>query len=97
MDRVGEDVGAIGSVAAVDVNDDSGDLYLQYHGRIFVRKSDGTLDEYRFGGTSCGTRVLNEQQIAMLQRALDNKRARIVPRSQDGPFATMSRETSRHP
>jgi hypothetical protein len=79
-----DDVGAIGQVVAVDVNDDSADLYLTHHGQVFVRLPDNTLDEYRWGGNACGTRTLSEGQVAMLQRALDNRRARIVPRSQDG-------------
>lgn len=79
-----DDAGQTGAVAAVDLNDDSADLYLQYHGRVFVKKPDGTLDEYRWGGTSCGSRTLSDEQVAVLQRALLNPKMRIGPRSQPG-------------
>lgn len=79
-----DDAGLGGSVVGVDVNTDKADLYLQYFGRLFVKNSDGDLDEYRWGGTSCGSRNLTEEQISMLQRALHNKKMTIQPRSQDG-------------
>lgn len=57
--------------------------------RVFVRVSGNQLDEYRWGGTSCGSRVLTEPQIAALQQALGNKRVRIQPLSQDGQGQTI--------
>jgi hypothetical protein len=79
-----DDVGEFGTPAALQVNTASADTYLQYHGRLFVKATDGTLDEYRWGGTSCGSRVLNDDQIAVLQRAVDNNKMRIKPLTQDG-------------
>lgn len=79
-----DDVGAVGTVAGLQVNTTSADTYLQYHGRVLVKVSGDQLDEYRWGGTSCGTRVLTEPQVAALQQALGNKRVRIQPLSQDG-------------
>ena len=73
-----------GSLVALDVNTPSADTYLQYHGRLFVKDADGNLGEYRWGGISCGSRVLTEDQVALLQRALNNKKMAIEPRTQDG-------------
>jgi hypothetical protein len=79
-----DDVGLVGSIAGLDRNTPSADLYLQYHGRLFVLNSGGTLDEYRWGGTSCGSRVLSDAEFAALQAAHNNKKMTIQPRSQDG-------------
>ena len=79
-----DDVGAIGSVAGLQINTTSADTYLQFHGRMYVKNAGGTLDEYRWGGTSCGLRYLSEDQIAALHRALDSKKMQIQPLSQTG-------------
>ena len=79
-----DDIKPAGSLAGLDVNTGLADTYLQYHGRLFVKNADGNLDEYRWGGTSCGTRVLTEDQLALLQRALNTKKTTIEPRTQDG-------------
>ena len=80
---IADDSQPVGSVVGLDVNTDSADFYLQYHGRLFVN-TDGNLAEYRWGGTSCGTRTLTEDQLALLQRALHHKKMTIAPRTQDG-------------
>ncbi len=79
-----DDTGLVGSLVALDVNTGLADLYLQYHGRMFVKNSDGILDEYRWGGVSCGTRILTEAHVAELQRALNTKNMTIEPRTQVG-------------
>jgi hypothetical protein len=79
-----DDVGLIGSVARLEMNTSSADTYLQYHGRMFVKNENGTLDEYRWGGTSCGSRVLVDAQFAVLQAAQNNKKMLVEPLSQDG-------------
>jgi hypothetical protein len=79
-----DDIGGVGPVAALQINTTSADTYLSYHGRAFVKNSVGGLDEYRWGGVSCGSRVLTDAQVAALQGALDNKRMRIEPISQAG-------------
>jgi hypothetical protein len=76
-----DDTGQRGSIAGLDVNTDSADIYLQYHGRMFVKNSDGNLDEYRWGGSSCQTRLLTDAQLAALQGAQNNKKMTIEPRS----------------
>lgn len=74
-----------GTVIELEVNTTSADTYLQYHGRAVIvsGKSNTTNTEYRWGGTSCGTRTLSDSMVAMLQRALESG-APIVPRYQDG-------------
>jgi hypothetical protein len=79
-----DDVGEFGTPVGLQVNTTSADTYLQYHGRLFVKAANGTLDEYRWGGTSCGSRVLNDAQIAALQGAIDNNKIRIELLTQDG-------------
>jgi hypothetical protein len=79
-----DDVGAIGTVAGLQVNDDSADTYLQFHGRAWVKNAEGTLDEYRWGGTSCGTRILDGDQVAALHRALDAKNMQVQLLYQSG-------------
>jgi hypothetical protein len=79
-----DDIGEVGSIVSLDVFTTPADTYLQYHGRMFVKRSDGVLDEYRWGGTSCGSRTLTEGQWAALQSALNHKKMTITPTSQDG-------------
>lgn len=79
-----DDVGAVGTPVGLSVNTQSADTYLQYHGRLFVKAANGTLVEYRWGGTSCGSRVLTEAQVAALQAAIDNNKMRIQVLHQDG-------------
>lgn len=79
-----DDDGSRGTLVALSTNTQSADLFLQYHGQMFVKNADGVLDEYRWGGTSCGSRTLTEAELAMLQRALERKNMTIEPRSQTG-------------
>jgi hypothetical protein len=72
----------------LEVNTTSADTYLQYHGRAFTRVGDGAYEEYRWGGTSCGSRTLSEEQVAVLQRALDNTNVKVAFRYQDGQGAS---------
>ena len=81
--------GEVGTVAAVQINTSEADTYLQFHGKLSVRNADKLIDEYRWGGTSCGSRLLTEAEVAALQRALDNKKARIQPIYQDGQGQTL--------
>lgn len=82
-----DDVGGVGTLVGLQMNTPSGDAYLQYHGRMVV-KSAGGLDEYRWGGTSCGSRVLTDAEFAVVQRALDNKQLRVRPIYQTGQGLT---------
>jgi hypothetical protein len=81
-----EALAAKGTISSLETNTPSADAYLQYHGRMFVvtgSKGATSTAEYRWGGTSCGTRTLTEGQVAMLQRALESGTP-ITPRIQDG-------------
>ena len=82
-----DDTGTRGTIAGLDLNTTSADLFLQYHGRLFVDTGSG-VDEYRWGGTSCGTRLITDAQFAALQGAQNNKKMTIEPRSQDGQGIT---------
>lgn len=44
----------------LEINTTSADTYLQYHGKALTKISSGVYEEYRWGGTSCGSRVLTE-------------------------------------
>lgn len=57
-----------GDISQVEVLTPSADAYLQYHGRVFLDISS-TSEEFRWGGTSCGTRVLSTDDVAALVRA----------------------------
>jgi hypothetical protein len=74
--------GSAGAVAELEVNSSSADIYLQYNGRVVIAGGKASV-EYRWGGTSCGTRVLSESMVAMLQRVQDSGAA-IQPRFQIG-------------
>jgi hypothetical protein len=79
-------VGTGGTVTELELSSPSADLYLAYHGRIVISTSIGkavSKAEYRWGGVSCGTRVLSDAMVASLQRALESA-APIVPRYQLG-------------
>jgi hypothetical protein len=77
-------IGPVGTPAGLQVLTLSADTYLAFHGRLYVKNADNTLAEYRWGGTSCGTRVLSDAQVASLQAAIDNKKMRIEPVYQIG-------------
>ncbi len=81
---VADDVGVVGTPVGLSVNTPVGDTFLQYHGRLFVKAVDGTVLEYRWGGSSCGSRVLTDAQVAALQAALNNNKMRIQVLTQDG-------------
>ena len=64
-------LGARGFLTDLEVNTSSADTYLQYHGRIAVDVVGNSV-EYRWGGTSCGSRVLTDAQVGLLQSALES-------------------------
>jgi hypothetical protein len=77
-----DDVGATGYVQSLQVNTKSSDAYLQMHGRLILGTKH-TSTEYRWGGTSCGSRVLDPDQVALLNQALING-LQITPLHRDG-------------
>jgi hypothetical protein len=78
-----DQIGAAGYIDTMEVNTASADAYLQFHGRLFVAVNKQSTTEYRWGGTSCGTKTLTEHQVMVLTHALDNG-LKIVPRWQNG-------------
>jgi hypothetical protein len=87
--RATESVGALGPIVVVARNTDSADLYLQYNGRMIVGDAIGGYLEYRWGGTSCGSRTLTEAQTSDLLAAMNNPRVLIQPVWQDGQGSTL--------
>jgi hypothetical protein len=47
----------------------SADTYLQYHGRL-VLLVGATPEEYRWGGTSCGSLTMSEDNIRLLKESV---------------------------
>jgi hypothetical protein len=78
--------GAEGRARSVDVVSPSADTFLQYHGRLFVATAT-SLDEYRWGGTSCGSRTMSEEQVKLLTDATNSAVVRVTPIFQDGQGA----------
>jgi hypothetical protein len=79
-----DETGSAGSVDKVEINTPSADAYLQYHGRVVVQTGKSTKNEYRWGGTSCGSRVVEEDLIAILVQASRNSDVVVTPRFQLG-------------
>ncbi len=79
-----DDVSAVVTPVGLQITTQSADTNLQFYGRLFVKAADGTLGEYRWGGVSCGTRVLTEPQVAALQAALNNNKMRLQLLTQIG-------------
>jgi hypothetical protein len=78
-------IGEVGTPVGLTVHtDDSDTYYLMFHGQLFLKQADGTVQAYRWGGVSCGTRLLDEAQIATVQGALDNNKMRLQPIYQVG-------------
>lgn len=71
-----------GYVMKLQVNQPSADTYLQFHGRVFVGVAKGGT-EYRWGGISCGSRVLSGASLHLLMHAMDSG-LRIEPAYQNG-------------
>ena len=74
--------GAAGTIDSIDVLTPSADTSLQYHGRVSV-KSGTRSAEYRWGGTSCGSRTLSSENINLLVQAARDG-LEVVPRYQSG-------------
>jgi hypothetical protein len=74
---IADEIGEVGTPVGLSLNTQSADTFLEYHGRLFLKAADGTIVEYRWGGVSCGTRVLSDAQFAALQAALGNNKMRI--------------------
>ena len=87
--RAADDVGPTGVVHSVQVLTSSSDAYIQYHGFLVVEET-GTNDlvEYRWGGTSCGSIILNDAQLALLFDLAASPYMEVTPRHQPGQGVT---------
>lgn len=81
-----DETGNKGSVEKVELNTPSSDTYLQYHGRVTLEwgKNGHKKDEYRWGGTSCGSRTLSDNLIQVLIDASRRGNLQVTPRYQTG-------------
>jgi hypothetical protein len=79
-----DESGTAGSVSSVEVNTPSADTYLEYHGRVVVLTGKTTKTEYRWGGTSCGSRVVPADMVQVLVEASRNTTVVSTPTFQVG-------------
>lgn len=79
-----DESGTAGSVDSIEINTPSADAYLQYHGRIVIKTGKVTKTEYRWGGTSCGSRTVPEDMVAVLSQAVRDATIVVTPRFQIG-------------
>lgn len=77
-DQVGRD-GVIDTLATFQ---NTADTYLAMHGAVVLATAAGP-EEYRWGGTACGSRVLSDRLVEMLQRAMESG-ATVGPRYKPG-------------
>jgi hypothetical protein len=75
--------GTEGQPLRVEINAPSADAYLQYHGRLFV-VSGTTTTEYRWGGTSCGSRTMTPEMVQLLLDSVRQSGAVLTPTFQAG-------------
>ena len=62
-----DETAPIGVVFSVEILTPSADVYIQYHGRLVVKQSIDEMEvEYRWGGTSCGSKILTDSMLAYL-------------------------------
>lgn len=79
-----DDTGSAGAIVRLERNTIHSDIYLAYHGRVFLRGLDGVVTEYRWGGVACGNRTLTDGEFATLQAAQSNKKMLVHPLTQLG-------------
>lgn len=74
-----DELGKAGVATKLELSTTSADQYLKYHGRVTI---GGT--EYRWGGSSCGSRTLAQTHVDLLVLAV-RERLEVTPRYQVGP------------
>jgi|JI10StandDraft_1071094.scaffolds.fasta_scaffold189327_2 hypothetical protein len=77
-DQVGRD----GVIETLSTFQSTADTYLAMHGALVLATAAGA-EEYKWGGTACGSRVLSDRHVQMLQRAMDSG-ATVGPRFKPG-------------
>jgi hypothetical protein len=73
---------AQGTAWDLEVLTNSADNYLTYHGRLVVMVGT-TPEEFRWGGTSCGSRTMSQDNVRYLTEAV-REGMLITPRFQIG-------------
>jgi hypothetical protein len=81
-----DELGPTGIPTDVEVLTPSADTYLQYHGRVVLLVGT-TAEEYRWGGTSCGSRTMSADNVRQLVAAVRNG-SPVTPRYQLGQGTT---------
>ena len=80
-----DQAGSTGRVVRVTVNTSASDDYTSFRGSMTLRQSkDGRRIEYSWGGTKCPGSNLSEEQVALLGRALSDRRITMVPKYKPG-------------
>lgn len=77
-----DETGTAGIATDLETLTPSADTYLQYHGRLVLLVGT-TPEEYRWGGTSCGSRTMSADNVRLLAIAA-RKGVAITPRYQIG-------------
>ena len=78
----------IGPLVALRYNSAASDDHGVYHGSITVGDSIGGYATYRWGGSNCPNATLVGEELALLQRAMNNPRILIEPRTKLGQGGT---------
>ena len=90
-----DNVGAQGRVLALRLNRPGSDDYGADHGSVVIGDQISGVQTYRWGGSRCPAAVLNDDNFAMLQRALNNPRILVEPawKTGQGGFQCLVRFT----
>ena len=86
----GDETGPAGTVLSVEIRTTSSDFFVQAHGMLVVQQSiDDMSVEYRWGGTSCGSKILTESQLSYLMDLAAAPYMMIEPIYKDGQGQTI--------
>lgn len=80
-----DEIGPAGAVQSIDVRTTLSDLFLQAHGEVVIlQSSDKQSVAYRWGGASCGSKVVPADQVAYLMDLAAEPYMLIEPKYQSG-------------
>ena len=74
----------VGPIAAIRYHSTASDDYTTFQASVQVGDSVGGYVTYRIGGSSCPNANFDIDEIALLQRAMNNPRILIEPRTKVG-------------
>ena len=81
-----DEIGTPGIATDLELLTPSAETYLQYHGRLVVQVGPATtptFEEYRWGGTSCGSRTVSDDDLALLVESV-RRGQKVTVRYQSG-------------